>query len=232
MIDLDLLLASLPRLLGGLALTVELLAVALTLGLLIALPLALMRRARSAWLRGPAVGYIFFFRGTPLLVQIFLVYYGSGQFRGLFESIGLWVILREAYWCAILAFALNTAAYTAEILRGAIGAVPAGEVEAGRALGLGPVALYRRIIMPRAVRLALPAYGNEVVLMMKGSALASTIALVDLMGAARQVYSRTFALEVYGYAAVLYLVLAFAIGIAARRLERRLSPELSAPRGG
>jgi putative lysine/arginine/ornithine/histidine/octopine transport system permease protein len=227
-IDLDLLQASLPRLLRGMAVTVELLAVALALGLLIALPLALMGRARSPWLRAPAVAYIFFFRGTPLLVQIFLIYYGSGQFRDLFESLGLWVVLREAYWCAILAFALNTAAYTAEILRGAIGAVPRGEVEAGRALGLGTPALYRLIILPRAVRLALPAYGNEVVLMMKGSALASTIALVDLMGAAKAVYSRTFALEVYGYAAVLYLVLAFAVGFAVRRLERYLSPEYEA----
>src|SRR3989304_1742741 len=100
--DLDLLLASLPRLLGGLALTVELLAVALALGLVMALPLALLRRARSALLWGPAAAYIFFFRGTPLLVQIFLVYYGSGQFRELFESLGLWAVLREAYWCAIL----------------------------------------------------------------------------------------------------------------------------------
>jgi His/Glu/Gln/Arg/opine family amino acid ABC transporter permease subunit len=224
--DVDLLQASLPRLLRGLALTVELLALALTLGLLIALPLALMRRARSPWLKGPAAAYIFFFRGTPLLVQIFLIYYGSGQFRELFESLGLWAVLREAYWCAILAFALNTAAYTAEIMRGAMGAVPRGEVEAGRALGLGSLALYRLIILPRAVRLALPAYGNEVVLMMKGSALASTIALVDLMGAAKAVYSRTFALEVYAYAAVLYLVLAFAVGFAVRRLERYLSPEL------
>jgi His/Glu/Gln/Arg/opine family amino acid ABC transporter permease subunit len=225
-IDLDLLAASLPRLLGGLALTLELLALALALGLVIALPLTLMRRARLAWLWGPAAAYIFFFRGTPLLVQIFLVYYGSGQFRELFETLGLWAVLREAYWCAILAFALNTAAYTAEILRGAIGAVPVGEVEAGRALGLGPVGLYRHIILPRAARLALPAYGNEVVLMMKGSALASTIALVDLMGAAKAVYSRTFALEVYFYAAAFYLVLAFAIGYAARRMERYLSPEL------
>ena len=142
---------NLPRLLEGALLTVELVVLALLLGMVFALPAALMRVSENWWLRAPAYGYIFFFRGTPLLVQIFLIYYGLGQFEAIRES-ALWPVLREPYWCAIIAFALNTGAYTAEILRGAIEAVPTGQIEAARAFGMSKTLCYRRVILPQAWR--------------------------------------------------------------------------------
>lgn len=227
---LDVITANLPKLLQGAALTLELVAVSLLAGALLALPLALMRVSERGWLRVPAYAYIFVFRGTPLLVQIFLVYYGLGQFAGLRAS-ALWPILREPYWCAIIAFALNTAAYTAEILRGAIQAVPVGEVEAAKAFGMSRALSLRRIILPRAFRIALPAYGNEVILMLKGSALASTITLLDLTGMARTIIARTYMpVEIFLAAGLIYLAITFVFVQLFRLLERRLGRHLQAAR--
>lgn len=228
--NLDVITANLPKLLQGAALTLELVAVSLLAGALLALPLALMRVSERGWLRVPAYAYIFVFRGTPLLVQIFLVYYGLGQFAGLRAS-ALWPILREPYWCAIIAFALNTAAYTAEILRGAIQAVPVGEVEAAKAFGMSRALSLRRIILPRAFRIALPAYGNEVILMLKGSALASTITLLDLTGMARTIIARTYMpVEIFLAAGLIYLAITFVFVQLFRLLERRLGRHLQAAR--
>ena len=127
-----------------------------------------MRLSPNPLLWMPVYGYILYFRGTPLLVQLFLVYYGSGQFRPFLDSIGLWVLFREAYFCAVLTLTLNTAAYTAEILRGAIQGVPRGDIEAARAVGYSGILLYRRIVLPKAFRIALPAYTNEVVFLLAG----------------------------------------------------------------
>ena len=171
--------------------TVQLVALALVLGMCLAIPLALARASKNPILWMPVYAFIFVFRGTPLLVQIYIVYYGLAQSETLRESI-LWVFFKEAYWCAIFTFTLNTSAYTAEILRGAIQAVPHGEIEAARALGMPRPLMLRRVIVPRAFRLALPAYGNEIILMLKGSALASTITLLDLTGVARVIIARTF----------------------------------------
>ena len=179
---------SIPHLLAGAWLTVQL--VALVAGTALAFPLACIRVSRRRWLRAPALGYVFFFRGTPLLVQIFLVNSSLAQFAAVRDSL-LWPVLREPYWCAVIAFGLNTAAYTAEIIRGGMQAVPHGEREAARSLGLSRWQEMRLIVLPRAVRQALPAYGNEVILMLKGSALASTITLLDLTGAARTLIART-----------------------------------------
>ena len=143
---------SLPQLLSGALITIELTTVSVFIGLCLAVPLALMRVSVKSFLRAPAYGFIFYFRGTPLLVQIFLIYYGSGQFHKLLSQIGLWTFFREAHFCAILSLTLNTAAYTAEILRGAIQAVPCGEIEAARAVGMSEALLYRRIILPKAFR--------------------------------------------------------------------------------
>ncbi len=219
--NLEVIVQNLPRLLEGALLTVELLALAVVIGGLLALPIGLARVAEPMWLRMPAWGYVFFFRGTPLLVQIFLIYYGLGQFETVRESV-LWPFLREPYWCAIIAFALNTAGYVAEILRGAIQAVPANEIEAAKAFGMGTALRYRRIILPRAVRIALPAYGNEIILLLKASALASTITLLDLTGMARTVIARTYLpVEFFLTAGVIYLILTFLITRAFRFLERR-----------
>jgi polar amino acid transport system permease protein len=228
--NLDVITASLPKLLQGAALTLDLVALSLLAGAAIALPLALMRVSERWWLRVPAYAYIFVFRGTPLLVQIFLVYYGLGRFEGVRAS-ALWPILREPYWCAIIAFALNTGAYTAEILRGAIQAVPVGEVEAAKAFGMSRALSLRRIILPRALRIALPAYGNEVILMLKGSALASTITLLDLTGMARTIIARTYMpVEIFLAAGLIYLAITFVFVQLFRLLERRLSRHVAAAR--
>jgi polar amino acid transport system permease protein len=222
----------LPRILDGVWLTLELVVLSGIIGLLLAVPLALLRIARAPWLWMPAYGYIFFFRGTPLLVQIFLVYYGLSQFESLRDTGWLWNdVLSEPYWCAIIAFSLNTAAYIAEILRGAIQAVPRGEVEAAQSLGLSRATQYRKVILPRAFRIMLPAYGNEVILMLKGSALASTITLLDLMGATRSVVARTYMnMEFFLLAGVLYLLIAAAFIGLFRLLERTLNAHKLAPR--
>ncbi|MDZ7809774.1 MAG: ABC transporter permease [Arhodomonas sp.] len=214
---------NLPELLAGAWLTIELVFVSGVLGLIIAVPMAIARASGNMAVRALPWLYIYFLRGTPLLVQIFLVYYGLGQFEAIRESF-LWPVLREAYWCAIIAFTLNTSAYTAEILRGAIQSVPEGEVEAARALGMGRMATWRRIVLPRAFRIALPAYSNEVILMLKGSALASTITLLDLTGAARTVIAKTYTpLEIFLAAGVLYVLITFLIVGAFRLVERRLN---------
>jgi len=229
-VNFEVIIDNMPKLLEGAGLTIELVALALLLGMILALPTALMRESERWWLRAPAYGYIFFFRGTPLLVQIFLVYYGLGQFEAVRESI-LWPILREPFWCAIIAFALNTGAYTAEILRGAIEAVPAGAVEAARAYGMSRALSYRRIILPQAFRIAMPAYGNEIILMLKGSALASTITLLDLTGMARTVIARTYMpVEIFLAAGVLYLLMTFVFTQGYRQLERRLNRHLQLQR--
>lgn len=228
--NLSLVLDSLPQLLGGLLVTLEITAVALVIGLGAAVPLALMRLSRNPLVRAPVYGFIFYFRGTPLLVQLFLVYYGSGQFRTELEALGVWTWFREAWFCAVLTLTLNTAAYTAEILRGAIQAVPHGEVEAGRAMGMGRSLLYRRIVLPKAFRIALPAYSNEVVFLFQATSLVSIITLLDLTGVARVLVARTFAVyELYIAAGLLYLACTYLILWVFRRIEHRLSAHLRRP---
>jgi polar amino acid transport system permease protein len=225
-VDLALVVRSLPDLLRGAWLTLELVGLSLVVGFVLAVGLALLRVSRRPWLWIPAYAYIFFFRGTPLLVQLYLVYYGLGQVAWV-QASALWVVLKEPYACALIAFSLNTAAYTAEILRGAIQAVPVGDVEAARAFGLSRGLLFRRIVFPKAFRLALPAYGNEIILMIKGSALASTITLLDLTGVARTIIARTFApIELFLAAAVLYLGMTLAVARLVSVLEHWLSPHL------
>lgn len=222
MIDWSLLTQYGDRFWDGTLVTLKLVLAASLIGFALALPLALARssgRRRYAW---PAYGYIYFFRGTPLLVQLFLLYYGLGQFEAVRESI-FWPVLSDAEWCGLLGLTLNTTAYTAEILRGGIRAVPKGEVEAARAYGMGWWLLQRRIILPRALRIAWPAYGNEVILLLKGSALVSTIAVWDLMGETRSIFSRTYALEVFLFAGIIYFLLTFLFTRLFRRVERRIN---------
>lgn len=215
-----------PRLLQGALTTLELVLISGVIGSVLALPIGLARHSHRLWLRAIPYCYIFFFRGTPLLVQIFLVYYGLAQFEEVKNS-ALWPYLREPYWCAIIAFSLNTAAYTAEILRGALAAVPKGEVEAAKTIGMRQVQLYRRIMLPRAFGMIMPAYGNEVILMLKGSALASTITLLDLTGMARTIIARTYTpIEIFLAAGGIYLVISMVIIMLFRQLERRQNRHL------
>ncbi|KEA65660.1 Amino acid ABC transporter, permease protein [Marinobacterium lacunae] len=212
-----------PRLIDGVWVTLQLVFISGIAGLLLAVPLALMRTSHRTWLRALPFAYIFFFRGTPLLVQIFLIYYGSSQFEAIRAS-ALWSILREPYWCAIIAFTLNTAAYSAELIRGAIQAVPKGELEAADAFGMSHWLKVRRIVLPRAFGIVLPAYGNELILMLKGSSLASTITLLDITGAARTIIARTYTpLEIFFAAGMLYLLISAIMIGAFRLLERRLN---------
>lgn len=223
--DIGVVIEHFPRLMEGAWITVQITVISVVLGLAIAVPAAAMRLSRNPLARLPVQGFMFYFRGTPLLVQLFLIYYGSGQLREPLEAVGLWMWFREAWFCAVLTLTLNTAAYTAEILRGAIQGVPRGEIEAGRAVGMSGVLLFRRIIIPKAFRIALPAYGNEVVFLLQATSLVSTITLLDLTGVARRVIAQTFAVyEVFIAAAVIYLVMVYALVFLFRWVETRLHP--------
>jgi arginine/ornithine transport system permease protein len=216
--------------LQGLVTTLQLVITSLMLGLGMAIPLALMASSHNWLLRAPVFCFSYFFRGTPLLVQMFMIYYGLGQFQFIQDSV-FWPILREAYGCALIAFTLNTAAYTTEILRGAILATPFGEIEAAKACGMSTGLMIRRIILPSAFRRALPAYGNEVIFMLHGSSLASVITIVDITGAARVIYSRYYSpYEAFLTAALFYMALTFIIVFLFKRLERRWFAHLR-PRG-
>jgi His/Glu/Gln/Arg/opine family amino acid ABC transporter permease subunit len=220
---------SLPRFIDGTLITIQITGLSIAIGLCLAVPLALMRVARNPFVRVPVYAFIFYFRGTPLLVQIFLIYYGSGQFQNFLSQIGLWLLFREAYFCAILSLTLNTAAYTAEILRGAIQGVSWGEIEAARACGMSGALLYRRIILPKAFRLAWPAYTNEVVFLLQASSLVSIITLMDITGVARVLAARTFAFyELFLTAAAIYLVLVYGAIWVFHKIEYRISGHLRA----
>lgn len=217
---------NLPLYLQGLWTTLWLVAASLATGLALALPLAVARTSGNWLVAGPVAAYTYVFRGTPLLVQLFLIYYGLGQFEGVRES-ALWPWLREAWFCALLAFTLNTAAYTTEIIAGAIRTTARGEIEAAIACGMSPALRLRRIVLPSAVRRALPAYGNEIIFMLHGSAVASVITIVDLTGAARVVNARFYTpYEAFITAGLFYLALTFAIVFAMRQVEHRLLAHL------
>ena len=207
MLDFHLILSSLPLYASGLLVTFELLLIALALGLLLALPLALMRVSRSPLVSFPAWLYTYVIRGTPMLVQLFLLYYGLAQFDVIRDSF-MWPYFSSATFCACLAFAINTSAYTAEILAGSLKATPPGEIEAARAMGMSRTQLYRRILLPSAMRRALPQYSNEVIMMLHTTSLASLVTLIDLTGAARTISSQYYMpFEAFITAGLFYLVL-------------------------
>ena len=212
----------LPQLSQGALLTLELVAISVIAGLILALPMGIARASRHWYVRALPYGYIFFFRGTPLLVQLFLVYYGLAQFDVVRKG-PLWPYLRDPFWCAVITMTLHTAAYIAEILRGAIQAVPPGEIEAARALGMSRAQALFYIILPRAARIGLPAYSNEVILMVKASALASTVTMLELTGMARTIIARTYMpVEIFFAAGLYYLLLAYLLVRAFRQLEHWL----------
>jgi polar amino acid transport system permease protein len=215
-----------PLYLKGLWTTISLVLISFVVGALISIPVALGRRSQNRIARGLSFVFVYFFRGTPLIAQIFLVYYGFGQFRGAFESIGLWWFFREAWYCAIFALSLNTAAYQAEILRGAIESVGRGQWEGARSLGLSRLVIFWKIILPQAMIVALRPYANEIILMIKASAIVAIITVYDLFGETRRAYSRTFDFQTYIWAAMFYLaiveVLRNLTAVAEKRLIRHL----------
>lgn len=207
--------------LEGLGTTAWLVSLSLLLGLMLAIPLAVMRTGKHYTIQAPIRAYVYFFRGTPLLVQMFIVYYGFGQFEAIKASF-VWHFFKEPWFCALFAFTLNTGAYTTEILRGAIEATPHGEVEAAKAAGMSRLLMLRRIVLPSAFRRALPQYSNEIIFMLHGSSLASVITVMDITGVARQVYSTYYSpYEAFMTAAALYLTLTFIIVFLVKRLEIR-----------
>jgi len=212
-----------PSLLHGLATTLELVAVSVPLGFCLAAGLALMRLEGGGPVPALSAGFVAFFRGTPLLAQLFLLYYGAAQFHGALQAAGVWGLFRDAFWCAAFTFTLNTAAYQAEILRGAARSVPAGQIEAGLSLGLSRGAVYRLIVAPQALALALRPLGNELILMIKASSLASVITILDLMGATKRAFSASLDFEVYLWAALIYLALVEIVRRVWNALERRLA---------
>lgn len=213
-----------PDLLSASITTLELVIVSCALGLIFGVLLGLWRLSPVVWLRAIPAMYIFFFRGTPLLVQIFLIYYGLGQFDAIKQS-ALWQpVLSQAYWCAIIAFTLNTSAYIAEIVRGAIQAVPQGELEAADAIGMSKLKKLRRITLPRAFGIMIPAYSNEVIFMLKGSALAASITVAELTYKAREIMAATYLnLEMYFAAGVIYLLISWVFLFAFRQFEHRIN---------
>lgn len=221
MIAWDIIADSLPLYLAGAWTTLKLLVLALAAGLAGALPLAMLRSLSNPWLSRPVWAFTYVMRGTPMLLQLFLLYYGLAQFEAVRDSV-FWPWLSSAWFCAVAAFALNTCAYTTEILHGAMKAVPAGEVEAAKALGMGRWLTLRRIVLPSAFRRALPAYGNEVVLMLHGTSLASVVTIADLTGAAREVNSIHYLpFEAFITAAVFYLAITGVLVLLLRAAERR-----------
>ncbi|MET2832104.1 ABC transporter permease [Mesorhizobium shangrilense] len=229
--DFSFLLVASQRLLPGVPLTLQLMSISVALGMVLALILALLRLSGIRPLEWAARAYIFVFRSTPLLVQIFLIYYGLSQCPTLRYSM-LWPILRQPYWCAIIALALNTAAYGSEIIRGGLQSVPEGQIEAARACGMSRFTVFRRIVLPLAIRQALPAYGNEIILMVKATALASVITMMEITGLAAKLISETYrAVEVFVVAGSIYLIINYVITRVIHFLEHRLTPHLrSAPR--
>ena len=226
--NLDSVIESLPLYLQGLWTTLQLLALALAFGLAAALPLAVARASRRRWLALPVWGFTYVVRGTPLLVQLFLIYYGLAQFEAMRAS-ALWPWLADAWFCAVLAFAINTCAYTTEIIAGAMRTLPAGEIEAARSLGFSPWQVLRRIVLPSALRRSLPAYSNEAIMMLHGTSLASVVTLLDLTGAAREVNSRHFLpFEAFITAALFYLALTFVLVALFRAAEARWLAHLQA----
>jgi len=213
-----------PMLLEGFWLTVQLTLSSVAIGLLIAMVLALFSLSKNIVLQWPSKAIIFFFRGTPLLVQLFLVYYGSGQFRDELEMLGLWTYFRQGYFCAVLVLSLNTAAYSAEIIAGAIKSVDPKQIEAGKAFGMSRLTLYKRIILPQAMRIGWTGYSNEIIFIMQATSLVSVITLLDLTGVAGRIISKTFAVyEVYIGTAILYLIITYTLVFIFSRIEKRLN---------
>lgn len=210
----------------GLVTTVQLVFLSLVIGALLSVPLAILRSSKNPWVSKPIWLYTYVFRGTPLLIQLYIIYYGVVFIEGIQDSM-FWPVVKEAFYPCLLAFVLNTAAYTTEILRGAIVTTPKGEIEAAKAYGMSWWKMTCRIVLPSAFRRALPAYGNEVIFMLHASAIASVVTIVDLTGAARDIYAQYYApFEAYSFVALIYLCLTFCLIYLFKYLEKKLLAHL------
>ena len=215
-----------PRFIDGLLVTTKLVAISFTLGAVLGLLIALGRLSGNRFLRSFTGAYVYFFRGSPLLAQLFLLYYGLGSFKGFWQDVGLWWFFRDAWFCTLLAFTLNTAAYQAEILRGSILSVAQGQREACKALNLSRWTTFRKIILPQSLLVAIGPLGNELILMIKASAIASLVTIYDLMGVTKMAFSRSFDFQIYLWAAVLYLLIVEVVRRSLKLIEGRLGRHL------
>lgn len=215
-----------PRFLHGLVTTLELVAFSIVFGALLSVPLAFARMSQNRFLSGFAYVYVYVFRGTPILAQLFLIYYGLGGFRTEWQSVGLWWFFREAWYCGLLSLTLNTAAYQTEILRGAIISVPRGQHEAAASLGITKLVAFFKIVLPQALIVALRPYGNEIILMVKGSAVVAIITVLDLMGETRYAFSQTYDYQTYLWAAIFYLTIVEILRHGLEWAERMLTRHL------
>jgi octopine/nopaline transport system permease protein len=228
--DFTLMIQSILPILGGARLTILLVTLSLTTGFVLAIITALIRRSRYTWLSRLVRLYVFVIRGTPLLVQLFLIYYGLGQFAWIRESF-LWPVLQKPFWCAIIALTINTTAYGSEIIRGGLEAVSWDEIEAAKSIGMSGFLQFRRIIFPIAIRQALPAYGNEVILMVKATSLASTITIMEMTGVANVIMAENYRpLEAFMVAGSIYLLINFIMTRIIQIIEWRLSGHLRPPK--
>lgn len=219
----DLIISSFPKMINAAFITIQLLSLSLLIGLFIGLAAAILRLNKNIFINKLAYGYSYLFRGTPLLVQIYIIYFGLGNIEFI-RSTFLWVFLKEPFWCAIIAFALNTGAYTSEILRSAFQTIKPGVIEAGKSLGISNRIIFYKIQIPIAIRQSLPAYGNEIILMLKGTSLASTVTIMDLTGVAKHIISTTFKpVEVFILAGSIYLFMTFIIHNVIKFLEKKYS---------
>jgi len=224
---MDLIIESFPRLLNATKLTIELTLLSLFFGIFVGVFFAILRTSKNKIFYNISYYYSYILRGTPLLVQIFIIYFGLGQVEWIRESF-LWVFLKEPYSCAILAFTLNTGAYSSEIFRSAFETINKGIVEAAEGLGLSKINIFLKIKLPVAIKQSLPAYGNEMILMLKGTSLASTVTLLDLTGVAKHIISTTFRpVEVFIVAGSIYLLMTFIIHNFLKFLEKRYDYESS-----
>ena len=221
--DFTIMVTSFPKLLSAAVVTLKLLTLSLFFGIFIGLLFAILRLNKNPFINKFAYGYSYVFRGTPLLVQIFIIYFGQGNIE-YFRTTFLWIIVKEPYWCAIIAFALNTGAYTSEILRSAFQTIKPGIIEAGKSLGISNKIIFYKIQIPIAIRQSLPAYGNEIILMLKGTSLASTVTLMDITGVAKYMISTTFKpIEIFIVAGCIYLFMTFIIHNLIKYLEKKYS---------
>ncbi|MGL5446533.1 MAG: ABC transporter permease [Rhabdaerophilum sp.] len=211
------------RMADGLSVTLQLVAISVVLGFFLGIGLALLRLRGPKPVQWAIAGYTTFFRGTPLLCQLFLIYYGLGTMRLFWQDVGLWWFFRDPLYCCLLAFTINTAAYQAEILRGSLQSLPKGQAEAARALGMRPIAIFLKVEMPQALIIGLRPLGNELITMIKSSAIASLVTLFDLMGATRLAFARSFDLSIYLVAALIYLALVEIIRRIWNQMEARLT---------
>ena len=221
--DFELMISSFPKLLNATLITLKLVSMSLILGIFLGIFFAILRTGKNKFLKSLSYYYSYIFRGTPMLVQLFIIYFCLGQIEYLRSSF-LWTVLKEPYWCAIIAFALNTGAYTSEILRSAFETIDKGYIEAGKSLGISKNKIFYKIKLPLAIKQSLPAYGNEMILMLKGTSLASTVTLMDITGVAKYIISTTFKpIEVFIVAGSIYLFITFLIFSFIKLAEKKFN---------